>query len=132
MEARREALDRQFAVCDPDFIHEYYKEVMGSRAVYDRDEWVYKKVYLWAPTLAYYVESFDLDFESAKAKMVVRPASHQERGNGETVQVEIPVADPGGDSGGRVVVRIRLHKHSTGHWRVFHVGFADHRDIRAQ
>ena len=126
-EARRQALLRQMGVCDADYIYELYQSIMGPRAVYSRDEWVYKKVHLWAPTLAYYVDSFDCDLGSAKARMSVRPTSRRENWPGETVQVDLPAADRAGQPGADVVVRVRLHKHQTGHWRVFHAGFAKKR-----
>ena len=119
-EARRAALLRQMGVCDPDYIHELYKNVMGPRAVYSRDEWVYKKVRLWAPTLAYYVDSFDVDPGTAKERMEAGEA-------GETAHVDFPARDPTGQPGADVVVRVWLHKHQTGNWRVFHVGFAKKR-----
>ncbi len=123
-EARREALMRQLAVCDPDYIYELYQDVMDRRAVYERDEWVYKKVRLWAPTLAYYVDSFGMDLPRAKERLTTSPTSRRENWPGETIQVDLPARDPHGEPGADVVVRIRLHKHTTGGWRVFHVGFA--------
>jgi hypothetical protein len=122
-EARRQALLRQLAVCDPDYIYQLYTSTMGPRAVHGRDEWVYKKVNLWAPTLAHYVDSFDLDVEKAKKRMVSRPTSEREPWPGETVRVDLAAKDPDELPGADVVVRVRLHKHESGHWRVFHVGF---------
>ncbi len=126
-QARRAALLRQLAVCDPDYIYDFYKQVMGRRAVYDRDEWVYKKVNLWAPTVAYYVDSFDLDRETAESRMATGPTSRSLGWPGETVQVHFAASDPQGQPGAGAVVRILLHKHETGGWRVFHVGFAKRR-----
>ena len=129
--ARRPALERQFAVCDPDYIYDCYRDwfrrVYGRNAVAGRDEWVYKRVSLWAPVLAHYVASFDFDLQEARSQMRVLPTSPGERWPGETCQVDIPVADPAGRQGADVVARVRLHRHSRGYWRVFQVGFAKQR-----
>ncbi len=127
--ARRSALMRQFAVADPGYIHDFYKQVLGQQAVYSQDEWAYKKVHLWASTLAYYVDSFDLPFNTARSMMVVSPINPQEGWKGETIQVDFPASDPRGDPNAAAVVRIRMHKTTAGYWRVFHVGFSKQRAI---
>lgn len=128
-QAREQALQRQMAVADPDFIFGRYRQIMGPRAVYERDEWVYKAVSRWAPAAAFYVDSFDFDLEAARSRLRVRPTSEREQWPGETVQVDLPVKHPGGVTGADVVVRVRLHKHEGGYWRVFHLGFAKTRGL---
>jgi hypothetical protein len=126
-EARRRALERQFAVCDPDYIHDWYRRTYGRRAVATREEWVFKRVSLWAPALAHYVDSFDFDLQTARSRMRTGPTSEGERWPGETRLVDLPVQDPAGEEGGDVLVRVRLHRHSLGYWRVFQVGFTKQR-----
>ena len=128
-QARRQALERQFAVCDPDYIYDWYRRSYGRRAAADRDEWVYKKVTLWAPALGCYVDSFDLDLETGRSRMSVSPTSRHEDWPGETVQVDLPVRGPAGQVGAETVVRVRLHRHASGYWRVFQVGFAKRRGL---
>ncbi|MFQ5491578.1 MAG: hypothetical protein ACE5GE_12740 [Phycisphaerae bacterium] len=128
-QARRAAVLREMDVCDPDYIYELYRQTMGRQAVYSRDDWVYKRVYLWAPIVAHYVGSFDFDQATARSLMVVRPTPQAQRWPGETVTVDLQAVDPQGDPAAAVVVRIWLHKHATGHWRVFQVGFAPFRHL---
>ena len=126
LDARRQALDRQLAVCDPDYIYDLYRRVFGDRTVDSRDEWVFKKVYLWAPTLAYYVDAFDFDLATAEARMREADGGRAEKWSGQTTLVDLPVLDPKGRLGAGVVVRVRLHRAEGegGYWRVFSVGFA--------
>jgi len=132
LDARRQALDRQLAVCDPDYIYDLYRRVFGDRTVDSRDEWVFKKVYLWAPTLAYYVDAFDFDLATAEARMRETGDARAEKWTGRTTLVDLPVLDPKGRPGAGVVVRVRLHRAegeggtspTGGYWRVFGVGFA--------
>lgn len=126
LDARHQALQRQLAVCDPDYIYDRYLRFYGDRAVAQRDEWVYKRVNLWAPTLAYYVDSFDFDLAVAESMMKEWSGGNSENWRGTTTCVDLPVANPRGIGGADVVVRIRLHRHGdeAGYWRVFSVGFA--------
>lgn len=126
LDARRRALKRQLAVCDPDYMYARYQRFYGDRAVAQRDEWVYKKVNLWAPTLAYYADAFDFDLPTAAALMKEGSSNKSEDWTGQTTNVDLPVADPAGISGADVIVRVRLHRRGgeEAHWRVFGVGFA--------
>jgi hypothetical protein len=123
LKARDQALRRQMAVADPDYIHARYKQVMGPQAVYGRDEWLYKTVRRWAPALAFYVDSFDFDLATARSRMTARRLSSADRLSGEAQRVELPVKHPEGVSGADVIVGIWLHKHEGGFWRAYHVGF---------
>ncbi|HUU83702.1 MAG TPA: hypothetical protein VM243_09380 [Phycisphaerae bacterium] len=124
--ARQRAVERQLAVCDPDYMYERYLEFFGDRAVSERDEWVSMTVNKWAPTLAYYAEGFDFDLPTAQSLMQEGSGGRSENWPDQTVYVDLPVAAPEGISGADVVVRVRLHRHGgeQGHWRVFSVGFA--------
>ena len=126
LDARHQALQRQLAVCDPDYIYDRYVRFYGDRAVAQRDEWVYKRVNLWAPTLAYYVDAFDFDLATAESLMKEESADKADNWPGPTTYVDLPVAHPGGIDGADVIVRVRLHRHGDedGYWRVFSVGFA--------
>jgi len=123
-EAGREALARQLAVCDADFIYDDYRRVFGQRAVADRDEWVHQQVRLWAPTLAHYVAGLDFDRPTAETLLRVGKPGQHYKWPGQTVAVELPLADPQGHPRRGVVARIWLHQHDLGYWRVFHVGFS--------
>ncbi len=127
LKARRAALERQFDVSAPDFMHDLYREAYGSRAVASRDEWVFKKVNLWAPTLGYYVDAFDFDVETARALMSVGKTGQHNRWPGESVSVDVPVPDPSGQPGAGVVIRVWLHQTDGGYWRVVQVGFTRER-----
>jgi hypothetical protein len=123
-EARQAALERQMAVCDPDFIYGLYRRAFGKRAVFSRDEWVFKKVRLWAPAFSYYADSFDLDLANAQSRMIEGKVEAHAGLSGETVSVDLPAKDPEGSSAADVMVRVWLHRHEHAGWRAFHVGFA--------
>ncbi len=125
LEAREKALDRQLAVCDPDYIHDLYLRFYGDRATTRRDEWVYGKVHVWAPTLAYYVDAFDFDLPTAEALMV-EGGDPVEKWAGQTTHVDLPAGNPKDVGAADVIVRVRLHRpgEEQGHWRVFSIGFA--------
>ncbi|MCP4251114.1 MAG: hypothetical protein GY778_29095 [bacterium] len=130
--ARRAALDRQFAVCDPDYLYDWYRRSLGPRAVAGRDDVVYKRVRLWAPALAHYAGDLDFDLETARSRMTpARETNAKEGWPGETVQVDLPVADPQGGPKAGAVIRVRLHRHDQGVWRVFQVGFTGRRSTPA-
>lgn len=126
LDARHRALQRQLALCDPDYMYDRYIRFYGDRAVAQRDEWVYRKVNLWAPTLAYYVDALDFDLATAEPLMKEGSADKADNWPGPTTYVDLPVAHPGGIDGADVIVRVRLHRHGDedGYWRVFSVGFA--------
>ncbi len=125
LEAREKALDRQLAVCDPDYIYDLYLRFYGDRATTRRDEWVYRKVHVWAPTLAYYVDGFDFDLPTAEALMV-EGSDPSEKWTGQTTHVDLPAANAQDVGAADVMVRVRLHRagEEQGHWRVFSIGFA--------
>ena len=129
-ETRQAALDRQFAVCDPDYLFDAYNRAYQDHAVYSRDEWVFKKVRLWAPTVSFYVAAFDFDFAKADALMSVRPTPRYEKWSGETAMVELPTPDPQGNPNAAVIIQIRMHKHADQYWRVFQIGFAKKRPLK--
>lgn len=124
---RREALDRELRLVDPDYIYGRYKAARGPGAIYQRDDWVYKSVRRWAPAVAFYVPSFPQTVEHAQEVMRTGPTSEAEDWPGETVQVTLPLAHPRGKPNAGVVLRMLLHRHKSGHWRVFHVGFLKQR-----
>lgn len=89
-----------------------------------RDEFVYKVVDRWAPTVSHYVSQFDEDIEKGKKKLVVRPPRPGARGKagGEEIEVAMQLEDPGGDPNGGAVLLIWMVK-DHGFWRVTHLGF---------
>jgi hypothetical protein len=122
-EAREAAFDRQLNVCAPEAIFGHYRRFFGSYPV-ERDESGHKCVRAWAPTLARYVGSFDLDWPTAEQRLVQlkpRTSSTEDR---QSVSVLLEAADPNPDIAGdaSVVIRIELAQEN-GFWRVSHVGF---------
>ena len=125
LEARQKALHRQLAVCDPDYIYDLYLRFYGDLAKTRRDEWVYRKVHVWAPTLGYYVDALDFDLSTAEGLMVEGGAP-AEKWDGTTTHVDLTVANTKDVGAADVMVRVRLHRsgEEQGHWRVFGVGFS--------
>jgi hypothetical protein len=122
---REQALDRQYAVSDPDFIYKLYQDVFKSRANKSREEWVTEYVRKWAPTLGHYVDQFGFDRAEGVAMMLASDISGKsERSVEDTLLVELPLTDPGGSPHAAVLAQVRLHKTKEGYWRVFQVGFS--------
>ncbi len=124
--ARQEALRRQLDLCAPDAIFGKYQQVhQRTRPQYkaDRDETVYAVVDSWAPTYAYYVDSFDVEWSQAEQAMVVqdRPKLADDAAAVEKY-VLVEMADPSGDANAAAVAMLTLVKEG-GYWRVLNVGF---------
>lgn len=117
-EQREAALAVQFDICAANIIDSQ------RSAGLTREEYIYNIVYRWTPTVSHYVDAFDLDFETAKARMkrvhpqrnLTAPADATET----TIHMELP--DPSGDPNAQVVMIVWLAKDS-GFWRVVHPGF---------
>jgi hypothetical protein len=119
--ARHEALDVQFSIAAANEIQ------ARNRTSMSRDEFVYNVVYRWTPTVAYYVDDFPTDWESAEPRLhrrsVTMLSSKAEAEDAEDrCEVAMEVADPGGNPDAEVVLLVWLAK-DKGLWRVTHLGF---------
>lgn len=126
-EAGREAaLDKQFDISAANVI-----EARNPTAL-SRDEFAYKVVHYWTPTVSHYVHDFETEWEKANERFVLngpRPMKGSESGAMEC-EVLMDVEDPSGDKNAGVVMVIYLAQDS-GFWRVLHLGFdATRRSIR--
>lgn len=91
----------------------------------DRDQQIYKVVNYWAPIVAYYVDSFDTDFEKAASRMRVQVAPDNQAAH---VYYDVwHVEQQGQASVGRPVrLDIELALEEAGgktYWRVARVGY---------
>ncbi|MFQ5590373.1 MAG: hypothetical protein ACE5HE_04340 [Phycisphaerae bacterium] len=116
--ARARALDTQFDVVAADVI------AARNPTSLTRDELVYHIVNHWTPTVSYYVNDFETDWEKAKSRFVrVGPidAGRAEPGVQEC-QILMEARDPSGDPQAQVLLAIGLIQDG-GLWRVTQVGF---------
>lgn len=118
---RRAACKRELNLAAPDAILRISRRAYGAAPI-ERDETVRKAVDLWAPIVGAYVDSFDLDWESAAPRLVETSVRESSLGIGEVKSVLFEAADPGGDPNASVVVQIDLAREN-GYWRVYGVGF---------
>ncbi len=117
-EARQSALDVQFDLCAANRIRQ------ANRSSLSDDEFLYEVVRHWAPTISYYVDAIETEWESAKPRMRVGPLASpghaaqgvQERG------VFVQLADPSGDPNARVLLLIQVIRDET-YWRVMQLQF---------
>ena len=112
------ALDKQFDLCAANVI------ASRNTTARPREEFIYKVVWHWTPTVSHYVHDFETDIEKAKQRFVVRMPEAPEGSVVEPQECEVlmEVADPSGDPNARVVMVIYLAKDSS-YWRVVHLGF---------
>lgn len=116
---REAALDRQLAVCAPDYIFKH-----ALRATMGRDRSVQEIVKRWAPALAYYVESFPTDPEEIDKRLVAEtlPSVVKEGESVERTRTSLELADPSGAPEASVVAQFLLVREH-GFWRVASVGY---------
>ncbi|HEY3242161.1 MAG TPA: hypothetical protein VGM03_02325 [Phycisphaerae bacterium] len=121
--AREAALDREFAVIAPDRVYQYHLNPYDSR-----DEAIHKIVRLWAPTLAYYVASFDFDWPTAREQMQVAISTGSSGAHVADRTVFIPLRDPQSPA---AYIRARIDlTHENEYWRVWFVGFDPRQSAR--
>ena len=124
-DTRERAFQRQFDLCAPETIyqahHRFYTRLIGSYTA-DRDETVYKVVRSWAPSVARYVDSFDLDWPAAEGLFARSAVGKAASDGSEITSVLVEAADPNGDPNASAVVKIDLTREK-GFWRVRWVGF---------
>ncbi len=117
-EQREAGLDVQFDICAANVIRGKNRKGMSP------DEFVYNVVYRWTPTVSHYVDNFETDWESAKARFVrggPEPANRPDA-NPNECKVLMELDDPSGEPDARVVMVVWLARDS-GFWRVLHLGF---------
>lgn len=114
-EAREEALDRQFDLAAGNEI------VKQNRTGLSPEEYLFKVVNHWTPSISHYVDRFPTDWESAKARLLRRDFKSSD-GKTAGAEVLLEVDDPTGEPNARAVVVVWLVQ-DTGFWRVTHVGF---------
>ncbi len=121
-QTREAALDKQFDLCAANVIQD------KNRTSIDRDQYVYNVVYRWTPTVSHYVDNFDVDWETAKDRLVRRdiPQAQWSDPGVEECAVLMELDDPNGESNARVVLAVFLARDS-GFWRVVHLGFDNQR-----
>jgi hypothetical protein len=100
-----------------------------NRTRAQRDEFIYKVVQRWTPTVAYYARNFDTDWNQAQNRLIRREGRSAPRSKlgGASCEVLLEVDDPGDDRG-RVVLTVWLVQDS-GYWRVLHLGFQPARRV---
>ena len=117
-EQREASLDIQFDICAANVIRGKNRKGMSP------DDFVYNVVYHWTPTVSHYVDNFETDWESAKARLVrggPAPANRPDTDPDEC-KVLMELDDPSGEPDARVVMVVWLARDS-GFWRVLHLGF---------
>lgn len=114
-ESREEALDRQFDLAAGNEI------VKQNRTGLSPEEYLFKVVNQWTPSISHYVGRFPADWESAKSRLQRRDFKSSD-GKTAGVEVLLEVDDPSGEPNARAVVVAWLVQ-DTGFWRVTHVGF---------
>lgn len=89
-----------------------------------RNEFVYKVVRAWTPTVSHYAHDFETDWERAKQRLILRESNEAatKKQNAAEKSVAMLVNDPSGDPNARVVLLVWLVKDG-GFWRVTHLGF---------
>lgn len=114
-EAREEALDRQFDLAAGNEI------VKQNRTGLSQEEYLFKVVNHWTPSISHYVNRFPTEWESAKSRLIRRDFKSSD-GKTAGAEVLLEVDDPSGELNARAVVVVWLVQ-DTGFWRVTHVGF---------
>ena len=118
-QTRREAaLDKQFDVCAANVI------AASNPIGISRDEYVYRAVNQWTPTVSHYVHGFETEWEKARGRFVkVGPKSGGDAESGaRECQVLMQLDDPSGDPKARVVLVVGLAQ-DKGLWRTARLGF---------
>lgn len=129
---RRQAIDRQLALCAPEEIDLRFGR---SRSIESREEAIYRVVGQWGAVVSYYVDDLDANVESMTADMKVTtlPRDQANRaGTSELRKVILTLADPQApdDSTRRARLRIDVAKVSN-HWRVCHIGYEPRPVVKA-
>lgn len=115
--ARERAMAIQFDLCAANEL------AARNRTSASRDEFIFRVVNRWTPTVSHYVDRFETDWAKAEPRLVRRdqPPSEGESG-AKACRVLMEVDDPSGDPTARVVLTAWLVRDS-GFWRVMHFGF---------
>ncbi len=114
--ARKDALAIQFDLAAANEIQN------RNRTSTSRDEFIYKAVRSWTPTVSHYAPNFETEWERAKPRLIRRESKEPVQPNVVACEMAMEVNDPGGDNNARVVLVVWLAKDS-GLWRVTHLGF---------
>lgn len=114
--AREAALSVQLDVCAADEI-ESRKQLRLTR-----DEYVYKVVRQWAPTVGHYIASFPTSWDGTSNSLVKRETASGTNGGSNETEILLEVSDPVGNPNAGAVVVVWLVR-DKGFWRVTHVGF---------
>jgi hypothetical protein len=113
--ARESALDKLFDVCAANQL------VRRNQMKLADEEFLYRVVSWWTPTVSHYIGSFPATWEEARRRFVRRERTVDE-GSTPGCEVLLPVDDPSGDPRARVIVIVWLLQDG-GYWRVSHLGF---------
>ena len=116
---RKAALAIQFDICAANALQ------ARNNTSSSRDEFVYKVVYRWTPTVSHYARGFETALQKAQARFVRResPSAANSKNGAEECEILMEVDDPNGDPNAQAVLVVWLIQDS-GYWRVTHLGFA--------
>lgn len=90
----------------------------------ERNEFIYRTVRRWTPTVAHYVKNFETDWALAQPRLIRREsaAAASLPAGVEECEVVMQVDDPSGDPNARALLIVWMAKNG-GYWRVVHLGF---------
>jgi hypothetical protein len=117
-EARDAALDTEFAVAAP-------ANIIGTRGDHqDQLERYYRVVHNWAPTLGFYRNNFDADYETlAKRMFEVTPPPVEGQAEVTTIFVNLDHPDPESAGPNAGVVALFELVREQGYWRIRWLGY---------
>lgn len=115
---REAAIDIQFDLAAANIIQA--RNVTGLSA----DEYVDRVVRHWTPTVAFYADDLESDWDKARPRLQKTTLRKSDLGSGPVADCEVlmELADPGGDPNAQVLLFVWMAKdHDL--WRVIHLGF---------
>lgn len=118
---RDAAIDIQFDVSAPGVIK------ARNRTSLSEDEYVYRVVTHWGPTVAHYAGDFELESAAAIARLKDRGSTKAASNEAAETELAMDVSDPSGDPAAKVVMLVWLAK-DDGLWRITHLGFEPKRE----
>lgn len=116
--SREAALDKQFDLCAAEVL------AARNRTSIPRDQFLYSVVYHWTPTVAYYAQDLETEWEKAATRLVKRDIAPAKDAKESVKECEVlmQLADPSGDPKASVVLVVWMVQDG-GFWRVTHLGF---------